>query len=160
MQLELVEVDYHNATHGADLVLLLNGYAQDPMGGDEALSEYTQQNLIGALQKVPGAFSVIAYVDGKPAGLINCFEGFSTFKCKPIVNIHDVTVSSDFRGHGISHKLLDKVQSIAQQRGACKLTLEVLEGNEVARASYQKFGFAGYELDPAMGKAEFWEKKL
>ena len=160
MQLELVEVDYHNATHAEHLVSLLNGYAMDPMGGDEPLSEYTRANLIEALQKVPGAFSVIAYVDAKPAGLINCFEGFSTFKCKPVINIHDVTVDAEYRGHGISHKLLEKVESIAKSRGVCKLTLEVLEGNSVARASYQKFGFAGYELDPAMGKAEFWEKKL
>jgi hypothetical protein len=31
---------------------------------------------------------------------------------------------------------------VARQRGCCKITLEVLEGNAVAQASYGKFGFA------------------
>ena len=40
------------------------------------------------------------------------------------------------------------------------MTLEVLEGNEIAQHAYRSFGFAGYELDPRMGKAMFWQKKL
>lgn len=160
MSIEIRRVDYNDQQQGQELVDLLNGYAQDPMGGAEALSESTQANLVNALKEVPHAFSFIAYVDGKPAGLINCFEGFSTFKCKPIINIHDVTVQKAFRGLGISHAMLEAVQAEAKHRGACKLTLEVLEGNTVARHSYESFGFAGYELDPAMGKAEFWEKAL
>ena len=56
--------------------------------------------------------------------------------------------------------MLGKVELLARDRGCCKLTLEVLEGNAVARSAYEKFGFTGYELDPAMGKAHFWEKKL
>ncbi|WP_267313813.1 hypothetical protein [Limnobaculum xujianqingii] len=32
--------------------------------------------------------------------------------------------------------------------------------NEIAKGSYRKFGFSGYELDPQMGKAVFWQKKL
>jgi len=44
--------------------------------------------------------------------------------------------------------------------GCCKLTLEVLEGNTVARAAYQACGYSGYELNPEIGKALFWQKKL
>lgn len=151
----------YQAPKDCDLVVeLLNGYAIDPMGGGEALSEYTQQNLAQALAKIPTAFSVLAFFDGQPAGLINCFEGFSTFKCKPIINVHDVTVLPDFRGKGLSLKMMDKVEEVARERGACKMTLEVLEGNKVAQASYLKFGFSGYELDPKMGQAMFWEKPL
>lgn len=160
MNIEIKKVNYNDSQQGEELVTLLNGYAQDPMGGGEALSESTQTNLVKTLQTIPHAFSFIAYVDGQPAGLINCFEAFSTFKCKPIVNIHDVSVKSEYRGKKISHKLLEAVQQEATKRGACKLTLEVLEGNDVARKSYERFGFAGYELDPAMGKAVFWEKPL
>lgn len=42
----------------------------------------------------------------------------------------------------------------------CKLTLEVLEGNKLAQQVYRRFGFQGYELDPKMGRALFYEKKL
>uniref|UniRef100_UPI0035583619 GNAT family N-acetyltransferase n=2 Tax=Pseudomonadota TaxID=1224 RepID=UPI0035583619 len=59
-----------------------------------------------------------------------------------------------------SQKMLAKVEEIARQRGCCKLTLEVLEGNEVAKAAYQKQGFDGYQLDPQMGRAMFWQKVL
>ena len=160
MSVEILLANYTNPQHAADVVSLLNGYALDPMGGGEALSDHTKQNLVNGLINTPNAFTVLCYVDSKPAGLINCIQGFSTFKCKPIINIHDVTVDSVFRGLGLSSKMMEKVEAVAKERGACKLTLEVLEGNEVAKNSYKKFGFSGYELDPKMGKAMFWEKVL
>ena len=40
------------------------------------------------------------------------------------------------------------------------VTLEVLDGNAPARRAYQRFDFTAYELDPAQGKALFWEKKI
>jgi ribosomal protein S18 acetylase RimI-like enzyme len=160
MNIDLVTVDYDDPQQAEDLVYLLDSYAQDSMGGGEPLAQTTKENLAMSLSKVPNAFSVICYVDGQAAGLINCFEAFSTFKCKPLVNIHDVAVLSEFRGLGISQKMLMKVEQIANEKGCCKLTLEVLEGNKVAKNAYVKFGFAGYELDPKMGQAQFWEKEL
>ena len=49
---------------------------------------------------------------------------------------------------------------MARQRGACKLTLEVLSGNRSAIASYRRVGFVPYQLDPAMGDATFFQKSL
>ena len=69
-------------------------------------------------------------------------------------------VLPEFRGLGISQKMFDKVETIARERGCCKLTLEVLTGNKSAQKAYLKSGFSGYELDPLMGKAMFWEKTL
>jgi len=158
MNIEVRQADYANTADAEAVVMLLNGYATDPMGGGEPLSEYTQQNLANSLASRPTAFSVICFVDGKPAGLANCIEGFSTFKCKPVVNIHDIAVLPEYRGKGLSMKLMEKVEQLAKERGACKLTLEVLEGNTLAQNAYRKFGFSGYELDPKMGKAMFWEK--
>ncbi|MCW8998502.1 MAG: GNAT family N-acetyltransferase, partial [Kangiellaceae bacterium] len=142
------------------LVELLDNYAKDPMGGGEPLSPEVKNNLITELKNYPQLLSVIAYYDDKPAGLINCVLGFSTFKCKPLLNIHDVTVNPEFRGKGIARKLLQAAQDIAIDKGCCKLTLEVLEGNQVAKQAYLNFGFKGYELDPKMGQALFWEKSL
>ncbi len=56
--------------------------------------------------------------------------------------------------------MLEKVEEIAISKGCCKLTLEVLEGNQIARSSYNKFGFTDYKLDPKMGQALFWQKIL
>jgi ribosomal protein S18 acetylase RimI-like enzyme len=40
------------------------------------------------------------------------------------------------------------------------VTLEVQENNTRARALYERFGFAAYELDPAAGRAFLMQKKL
>jgi ribosomal protein S18 acetylase RimI-like enzyme len=160
LNIEIIVADYNDSQQGQDIVSLLNDYAKDPMGGGEPLAQETVDNLAASLSKLPHAFSIVCYVDAKPAGLINCFEAFSTFKCKPLINIHDVAVRKEYRGLGISLKMLEKVEQIASEKGCCKLTLEVLEGNEVAKNAYIKFGFQGYELDPLMGKAMFWEKAL
>jgi ribosomal protein S18 acetylase RimI-like enzyme len=152
--------DLNNPAHASAVVYLLNEYAKDDMGGGEPLSTYTQANLVKEMAKRPTIHVVLAFVDGKPAGLINCIEGFSTFACKPLLNIHDVVVLAEYRGKSISSQLLKKAQAIAESLGCCKLTLEVLQGNKLAQAAYIANGFAGYQLDPEMGGAMFWQKKL
>lgn len=160
MKLELIRADYHNEQHSIDLLMLLNSYAIDPMGGGEELSDYVKSNLIKSMASRQDVFTVLCYVDSEPAGLINCIEGFSTFSAKPLMNIHDVTVLPKFRGLGLSGKMFVEVEKIAKEKECCKVTLEVLEGNTVAKNAYEKYGYSGYELDPEMGKAVFWQKKL
>ena len=160
MLIETIQADYENEQHANDLLMLLNEYALDPMGGGESLSEFTQQNLIANLKKQNNVFTILTYVDGQAAGLANCVIGFSTFNAKPLVNFHDVAVIKKFRGLGLTEKMFTKVESIAETMGCCKLTLEVLEGNTIAQSAYRKQGFSGYELDPKMGKAVFWQKKI
>lgn len=160
MQVTLIQADYQNEQHGKDLLMLLNAYALDPMGGGEALADEVQQNLIATIAKRNDFLTLLCYVDDKPAGIINCVEGFSTFKCKPLLNIHDCGVLKEYRGLGLSQKLFNEVEKISRERGYCKLTLEVLQGNIVAQNAYKKLGFSGYELDEKMGHAVFWEKVL
>ena len=158
--IDIVEADLKLPDHEKALVQLMNLYALDPMGGGQELADFVKANLASELAKRESAHVILAFVDAEPAGLIVCFEGFSTFACKPLLNIHDVIVAPAFRGRGLSKLMLEKVEAIARQLGCCKLTLEVLEGNPTAQAVYKSFGFNGYELDPKMGKALFWEKKL
>ena len=160
MKIDLIRADYNNQQQAEDLVMLLNAYALDPMGGEEALSDEVKKNLVPTLAKRTDVFTILCYVDGEAAGIINCVEGFSTFSCKPLINIHDCCVLAKYRGLGISLKLFAEVEKVATEKGCCKLTLEVLQGNDVAKKAYEKLGFAGYELDPTLGHALFWEKKL
>ncbi|MHC8314455.1 GNAT family N-acetyltransferase [Pseudomonas sp. LB3P31] len=156
----VLQASYTNPLHAEAICLVLNHYAEDPMGGGQSLTANVLEHLPEELARRPHAFSVLAFVDGEPAGLVNCFEGFSTFACKPLVNVHDVAVVKKFRGLGLSQKMLQKVEDIARQRGCCKITLEVLEGNAIAQASYGKFGFAAGMFDPAHGRMLFWTKLL
>ena len=156
----VLQASYSNPVHAEAIGRVLNHYAQDPMGGGHSLPADLLEQLPAELAKRPHASSVLAFVGGEPAGLVNCFEGFSTFACRPLVNVHDVVVVNPFRGLGLSQKMLQKVEEIARQRGCCKITLEVLEGNAVAQSAYRKFGFDDSMFDPAYGRMLFWSKSL
>jgi GNAT superfamily N-acetyltransferase len=158
--IEVVRVRYDDPEHGIALLDLLDTYARDPAGGGKALADFTRDNLLRQLAARPFMFSVLAFDRTTPVGLINAIEGFSTFACRPLVNVHDVVVLPSHRGRGIAAQLFAEVETIARERGACKLTLEVLSGNRAARGLYEKLGFDDYRLDPAMGHAQFMQKWL
>ena len=158
--LQIVQADYSNPLHAQAIVQLLDAYAQDPAGGGAPLSDFAKAHLVQELAKRPQAFSVLAFDGDTPVGLVNCIEGFSTFACKPLVNVHDVAVLASHRGRRVGEQMLALAEQIAVQRGACKLTLEVLSGNASAIKLYERIGFAGYQLDPAMGSAMFLQKWL
>ncbi|MDW5444898.1 GNAT family N-acetyltransferase [Polaromonas sp. SM01] len=158
--LHICQADYHDAAHAEALVLLLDAYAQDPAGGDQPLSDFAKNNLVKELAARPQAFSVLAFDGTQPVGLVNCLEGFSTFACRPLVNVHDLAVLASHRGRRVGELMLDLVEQIARNRGACKLTLEVLQGNASAMRLYERVGFAGYQLSPALGQAQFLQKWL
>ncbi len=159
-KLTVVTADLALPAHAEALITLLDHYAHDPMGGGDGLSEHVKVNLVQALRQRPTAHVVLAFDGAIPAGMIISFEGFSTFSCQPLLNLHDVVVHQDYRGQGVFRLLLTQLEVIARQIGCCKLTMEILEGNQAALTAYRANGFAGYELDPAMGKAIFWQKKL
>ena len=155
-----LRADYANPAHAAALVMLLDAYASDPAGGGQGLSGFAKANLVPGLAARPQAYSVLAFDGAQPVGLVNCIEGFSTFACKPLVNVHDVAVLASHRGRGIAEQMLAEAEVVARERGAVKLTLEVLSGNRSAIRLYERIGFAGYQLDPAMGSAQFLQKWL
>ena len=158
--LQIVRADYGDARHARALVTVLDAYAKGIEGGAEPLSAYAKTHLVAELAVRPQAYSVLAFDGDAPVGLVNCIEGFSTFACKPLVNVHDVAVSASHRGQGVAAKMLALAEEIAAKRGAVKMTLEVLTGNKSAIALYRRLGFAGYQLDPSMGTATFMQKPL
>lgn len=153
-------VDFSDAAQRAALILLLDAYAQDPMGGGEPLAVDVKARLCDDMLARPTVSSFIAWLDGAPVGLVNCVEGFSTFKSRALMNIHDLAVLPGHRGRGVGQALMQAAQAHAQARGCCKLTLEVLTGNARALRSYAHFGFEPYTLDPAAGQASFMQKWL
>ena len=160
MPITIIKADYSNEKHRLEIPYLLNTYACDPMGGGEPLKEEVMETLADQLSQQSNAFSLIAYEDEKPIGLANCFFGFSTFSCKPLVNIHDIAVLKESRGKGVGKKLLEEIEAIAIEKGCCKITLEVLSNNEVAKAAYKNFGFSDYTLTSNLGGALFWQKAI
>lgn len=162
--MRILQANYGDPLHANAIVQLLDAYAQDPAGGGTPLSDFAKANLVQELAKRPQAFSVLAFAvtayGDVPVGLVNCIEGFSTFACRPLVNVHDVVVLGNHRGQRVGEQMLALAEQIALQRGACKLTLEVLSGNPSAIKLYERIGFGAYQLDPAMGSALFLQKWL
>ncbi|RYF76759.1 MAG: GNAT family N-acetyltransferase [Comamonadaceae bacterium] len=152
--------NYFDHADARALVSLLDAYARDPAGGGTALAADVLARLPAELARRPQAFSVLAFDGDGAVGLINCFEGFSTFAARPLVNVHDVVVLPEHRGRRLTARMLGCVEQEARRRGACKLTLEVLQGNLPALRAYERVGFAGYQLGAAMGSAVFLQKAL
>jgi hypothetical protein len=108
--IEVLLADYRNPVHARAVVDLLDSYARDPAGGGTALAPEVLAGLPEALAGRPQAFSVLAYDGAQAVGLVNCIEGFSTFACKPLVNVHDVVVLPSHRGQRITQHMFACVE--------------------------------------------------
>ncbi|NMG34416.1 GNAT family N-acetyltransferase [Azoarcus sp. TTM-91] len=158
LQIEPTRLD--DPGHVQAFLALLDHYARDPMGGGKPLAEAVRAELPQRLAGRPGFVSFLAFSGPEAIGLINCFEGFSTFAARPLLNVHDIVVHAEHRGRGIAQGLLAAAEAEARARGCCKLTLEVLSNNQRALAAYDQAGFRPYVLDPAAGQALFLQKWL
>jgi ribosomal protein S18 acetylase RimI-like enzyme len=158
--LSIERLDPSNARHAQALIELLDEYASGSEGGGAPLTEQAKAHLPAALAERAHYVGWLAFDGERAVGLLNAFEGLSTFKARPLLNIHDIAVAATHRGHGIGRALLAQAELEARRRNCCKLTLEALEGNLRAIGLYRDVGFVAYELDPAMGRATFFEKWL
>ncbi len=157
---QIIETDYTNPKHRTAIVKLLDEYARDLKSDGRGLSETVKATLVDELALRNNIHTVLAFAGDEAAGLCVSIETFSTFAAKPVLNIHDLLVAPPFRGQRISKLLLGKVEEIARELGCCKLTLEVLENNDIALNLYDSTGFNAYRLDPKWGRALFLEKKI
>lgn len=158
----IARLDPRDPADAQALVRLLDEYARSTEGGGQALAEDAKSRLPGLLAQQPHYIGFLAWdpVGGEAVGLINLFQGVSSFKARPLLNIHDIAVTAAWRGLGVGSALLAATEALARERACCKITLEVLEGNTRAAALYRRSGYAAYELDPSMGRAMFFEKWL
>lgn len=159
-QLTVAKADFADPADAAAIVAMLDVYACDPMGGATPLSDDVRERLVPALAEVPGAFVLLARIEGEAVGIANCFTGFSTFAARPLVNIHDMAVAPAHRGKGVARALFVAIEAEARAIGACKVTLEVLSGNHRAKELYASLGYGDFQLDPEAGNALFWQKRL
>src|SRR5688500_2529392 len=98
--------DLTNADHQRVILDLLDMYSRDEFGDSRPLGEEARENLIPGLVRHGGARVFLAYEGQQPVGLALCFVGFSSFKARPLLNIHDIAVRPEFRGQGVGRWLL------------------------------------------------------
>lgn len=140
MRLEIRDADLADPTDASAIVEIVNAYALDPFGGEAPLPRDVQARLVDGLRAHPTTLVLLAIADGRPVGVAVCFFGFSTFQARPLINVHDLAVLPSHRGQGVGRSLLGAVEARARARGCCKITLEVLDNNQRARALYASCG--------------------
>lgn len=131
----------------AAIVGLLDHYAEHPMGQGKPLADEIRKQLMQGLQNHPTTRIFLAIDVDRAVGMATSFIGFSTFRARQLINVHDLIVHSDCRGQGVGKSLLQAVADYARENEFCAVTLEVKADNP-ARHLYQQVGFVGLS-DPA-----------
>jgi len=158
--ISIVEADLARPDHARDVVALTQAYALDPMGNGAPLDAAVGARLITGLREHPTTLIFLAYSGDQAVGIATCFRGFSTFRARPLLNIHDLAVAPGQRSRGIGARLLAAVEQKARELGCCRLTLEVQEHNANARRLYGRAGFAHMVYGEPAGGTLFYVKPL
>src|SRR5262245_62088679 len=84
-------------TDAAAIVAVLDAYASDPAGGGAPLSREVRERVVPGLRRHASAAVWLALAAERPAGIAVCFVGYSTFRARPLLNVHDLAVVPDHR---------------------------------------------------------------
>jgi ribosomal protein S18 acetylase RimI-like enzyme len=152
--MQILLADLENPVHQQAIISLLDMYSRDEFGSGKPLAEETAARLIPALREAR-AVCFLAAEDNTFIGLALCLPSFSSFRARPILNIHDIAVAPGHRGKGVGQALLQGVEAEARRRGCCKVTLEVREDNDIAKAAYVRAGFQA-----TSPQTLFWSREL
>ncbi len=152
--MEVLIADLSQPLHADAVVALLDMYCQDFFGKGAPLENEVRYRVIRGLKEAGGTCFLAR--DGEAfVGLAICLPSFSSFRARPILNIHDIAVVPEHRGKGIGRALLAAIEDEARRRGCAKITLEVRSDNALARDLYRRCGFWGTEPQTL-----FWSREL
>ena len=82
---------------------------------------------------------------GGALGFVQLFPSFSSLKAQRLWVLNDLFVAPEGRGKGVGRALMDRARRHAEETGACRLTLETMHDNHVAKALYQSLGYVREE---------------
>ena len=153
--MQIIKADLTTGQHCQAVFTLLNEYLQDKMGLEKEFSLDKKHYLITGLKASPSLCIFLCKDQHQYQAMAVCYEGFSTFRLQPFLNIHDFVVHRNSRRKGMGKKLMEHIVEYATRHGFCKVTLEVRIDNIAAMSLYKKQGFT--ECDPPM---HFWVREL
>ena len=96
----------------------------------------------------------LAYVDDKAVGFVQLYELYHYIKLQKQWLLSDLYVDSDYRGLGISVKLIDRCKAWCQETDACGLMLETEKTNDIGNSLYPRCGFV---YDGAHNYYHWWK---
>ena len=107
----------------------------------EHVAKATPESLIQHMfGPIPYAEALVAEDADHLVGFALYFHTFSTFRGQPGIYLEDLFVRPEFRGRGIGKALLQRLASIAGERGCGRLEWAVLNWNKPAIGFYRRLG--------------------
>ena len=79
--------------------------------------------------------------DQSLVGFTQLYPLFSSTRMKRLWLLNDLYVNDDFRGKGISKKLIDAAKNLCRDTEGCAVTLETGQGNVIGNKLYPSAGF-------------------
>lgn len=99
----------------------------------------------------------LAMVDGKAVGFAQLYSLFHYKTLKRQWLLSDLFVHPDYRGLGLSVKIIDRCKVFCEETDACGLLLETQKTNEIGNKLYPRCGF---ELDGEHNYYNWWKQEL
>lgn len=130
-------------TDGCDTAFIslchdLDGFLNQLVGGEENRAEYVPYNALDDIHD-----AIVIYDSGCPIGC----AGFKKYD-DTCAEVKRVFIRQDYRGLGISHRLMTLLEAAAKEQGYRYFILESGEPLTAAMALYRKIG---YEVIPNYG---------
>ncbi|MDR0229163.1 MAG: GNAT family N-acetyltransferase [Flavobacteriaceae bacterium] len=97
----------------------------------------------------------LAVVDGKAVGFVQLYKLFHYIKLEKQWLLSDLFVHPDYRGLGLSVKLIDRSKLWCEETNACGLMLETEKTNDIGNTLYPRCGF---EYDGLHNYYHWWKK--
>ncbi|MEM8910920.1 MAG: GNAT family N-acetyltransferase [Planctomycetota bacterium] len=156
MEYHVELADLHSRRDRVAFQQLLTEYAADPAINGPGLTRTVVDRVATDLPKQSN--SIVFLVRdrrGNAVGMATCFQTYSTFAAAPVINIHDVMVTSPLRGRGIGQQLIRHILTAAADDSCAKVTLEVYRNNHAAMRLYQSMGFQVPDAGRDLGETLF-----
>lgn len=118
------------------LIRALAEFEQLPGPTDEAAARLIEHGF-GARRYYE---ALVAEVDGEIVGYAIHFTTYSTFLARPTLFLEDVFVHPRARRRGIASMIMDRLRTLAVERGCGRFEWMVLDWNVGAQALYEKLG--------------------
>ena len=134
------EADLANSRDSKALVVLLNEFMH---GKNTTNVKIIDCGIIQKLTKLGTSKVYLCEYSEDIIGIAVCFIGFSTFKQKELLNIHDLFIKEEFQGKGIGTKFLKYIEKECLKNDFCRITLKAYDDNLNAIKLYEKSGFIG-----------------
>ena len=124
----------------ADVPLLLS-LIRELAAFEKLTTAATEESLLADLfGKAPVAHTLLALVDGKPAGYAIYFFSFASMVGRRALWLEDLFIDPAFRGKGIGKAMMAYVARIAVENHCARLEWIVLDWNTSAIDFYKRLG--------------------